>query len=76
MSQHDLILKHMKDHGSITTFEAYEQYGITKLTTRISELRRLGVKIRHQAHSGVNRFGKPVTYNRYWLDEGEAHDNS
>ena len=28
MTQHTLILDYMKEHGSITTFEAYEQLGI------------------------------------------------
>ena len=69
MTQHSLILDYMKEHGSITTFEAYEQLGITKLTTRISELRNGGFIIRQRAESGVNRYGKPVTYNRYWLEE-------
>lgn len=70
MTQHDLILDYMRDNGSVTTYEAFEELGITKLTTRISEFRAMGYKIRQQTYSGRNRFGKLVTYNRYWL-EGE-----
>lgn len=73
MTQHDLILEHMRTHGSITTIEAFSQYGITKLTTRISELRRAGFLIRHQTYSEVNRYGKLVTYNRYWLVEDKEN---
>ena len=69
MTQHSLILSYMKEHGSITTYEAFMELGITKLTTRISELRRGGFLIRERSESGVNRYGKPVTYNRYWLEE-------
>ena len=69
MTQHSLIIDYMKEHGSITTYSAYEELGITKLTTRISELRRNGFKIRQRAESGLNRYGKPVTYNRYWIVE-------
>lgn len=69
MTQHSLILSYMKEHGSITTYEAFMALGITKLTTRISELRRGGFNIRERAESGVNPYGKPVTYNRYWLEE-------
>ena len=69
MTQHTLILDYMKEHGSITTFEAYEQLGITKLTTRISELRQGGFVIRQRTESGLNRYGKLVTFNRYWLVE-------
>lgn len=69
MTQHTLIIDFMREHGSITTYEAFMELGITKLTTRISELRRGGFLIRERAESGVNRYGKPVTYNRYWLEE-------
>lgn len=69
MTQRSLILSYMKEHGSITTYEAFMELGITKLTTRISELRRGGFLIRERSESGVNRYGKPVTYNRYWLEE-------
>ena len=69
MTQHTLIIDYMKEHGSITTAEAFNDLGITKLTTRISELRAGGIPIRQRAESSVNRFGAPVTYNRYWLDE-------
>lgn len=73
MTQHSLILSYMKEHGSITTYEAYEQLGITKLTTRISELKGAGFDIRQRTESGLNRFGKPVTYNRYWLVEDKQN---
>lgn len=69
MTQHTLIIDFMREHGSITTYEAFMELGITKLTTRISELRRGGFLIRERAESGLNRYGKPVTYNRYWLEE-------
>ena len=69
MTQHTLILDYMTEHWSITTFEAYEQLGITKLTTRISELRQGGFVIRQRTESGLNRYGKLVTFNRYWLVE-------
>ena len=72
MTQHDAILDHMKKHGSITTMEAFNDLGITKLTTRISELKKAGLNIRQQTYSGVNRQGKVVTYNRYWLEDENA----
>ena len=69
MTQHTLIIDFMREHGSITTYEAFMELGITKLTTRISELRNGGFIIRQRTESGVNRYGKPVTFNRYWLEE-------
>ena len=73
MTQHTLILDYMREHGSITTYEAYEQLGITKLTTRISELRQGGFVIRQRTESGLNRYGKLVTFNRYWLVEDKEN---
>lgn len=69
MTQHTLIIDYMREHGSISTYEAFIELGITKLTTRISELRKAGFKIRGVTVSELNRFGKPVTYNRYYLIE-------
>lgn len=45
MTQHNLILDYIKKHRTITTFEAYDKLGCTKLATRISELRAKGIKI-------------------------------
>lgn len=54
----------MKEHGSITTIEAFTLYGITRLSGRIWELRKThnieGVK-------ETNKNGK--TYARYFLKE-------
>ena len=65
MTQHKLILAHMDTYGSITPMEAFGEYGITKLATRISELRRLGVDISGEMMEGTNRFGKPIRFMRY-----------
>ena len=46
MTQHDQIINYMKEHGSITPYEAFLSLGITKLATRVSEMRRAGKDIR------------------------------
>ena len=58
----------MNDFGSITTIEAFSDLGITKLTTRISELRRDGYVIASKRIDKKNRYGKKVKFNRYWLE--------
>ena len=65
MTQHKLILAHLDTYGSITPMEALGEYGITKLATRISELRRQGVQISGEMIEGKNRFGEPVHFMRY-----------
>lgn len=43
--QCEAILSHLMQHGSITTWEAIQQYGITRLSGRIFDLRKAGYKI-------------------------------
>ena len=66
MTQHELILKHLNDFGSISPFEAFEEYGITKLATRISELKKLGHQFTTVMVEQKNRYGEPVRFARYW----------
>jgi hypothetical protein len=65
MTQLQLILAHIDTYGSITPFEAFAEYGITKLATRVSELRRQGRQIIKVFEEGRNRFGQKVHYVRY-----------
>lgn len=65
MTQGERILKYIDDHGSITPFEAFLELGITKLATRISELRRGGEQIQKKYVSGTNRFGEKINYMEY-----------
>ena len=71
MNQHDRILQYMKDFGSITTLDAFRDLGITKLTTRISEMRRDGVNIIGTPEAVENRYGDKCHIHRYTL-KGEA----
>lgn len=68
MTQKELIIQYMNDFGSITTIEAFSDLGITKLTTRISELRRDGYVIASKRIDKKNSYGKKVKFNRYWLE--------
>lgn len=44
MSQNEKILRHLK-RKSISTYEAYDKYGITRLSGRIYDLRNQGYQI-------------------------------
>lgn len=66
MTQHDLILQYMDDFGSISPMEAYSDLGITKLSTRISEMSRNGQTFQKKMETSKNRYGKSVRYMRYW----------
>jgi hypothetical protein len=55
----------MDTYGSITPMDAFMNYGITKLATRVSELRRQGVAITKEPTEAKNRFGQTVHFMRY-----------
>lgn len=75
MTQHERILRHFEDVGSLTQAEALQDYGIARLSARISELRSAGYPIRREMVSGRNRYQEPVSYARYWMYDEEGVHN-
>lgn len=69
MTQHERILKYVKDFGSISPIEAFTELGITKLATRISEMRRMGIEFKKTVNYAENRYGERVHYMRYSLKD-------
>lgn len=65
MTQGKLILAHLNTYGSITPMEAFQEYGITKLATRVSELIRQGERISKEPAEAKNRYGQTVRFMRY-----------
>ena len=74
MTQCEMILQHLVEHGSITAIEAMEEYGIARLASRVSDLKSDGVPIRRRMVTAKNRFGEPVSYAEYRLEEEEKRD--
>ena len=69
MTQGEMIIEYLERFGSITPFEAFRDLGITKLATRISEMRKAGMEFNKEYVTSKNRFGNPVTYMKYSLKE-------
>ena len=67
MTQREAILQYIQEFGSITPMEAFADLGITKLATRISEMRRDGMKFKIETVKRKNRYGKTVHYAKYSL---------
>ena len=44
-SQNYKVLNHMVNKGSITTYQAYNQYGITRLPARIADIEAYGIHV-------------------------------
>lgn len=73
MTQCERILQYMKEFGSISPMEAYRVLGVTKLATRISEMRSAGMEFDQRMEKRKNRYGDKVHYMRYWL-KGEMDE--
>ena len=69
MTQCETILRHMEDCGSITSLEAMQEYGIMRLASRITDLKKAVIPIHRDMVSKKNRYGETVTFARYSIAE-------
>ncbi len=65
MNQTERILRHLQTFGAITSLEAIQDYGILRLASRISELKKEGLPIQREMVSGQNRCGEVTSFARY-----------
>lgn len=74
VSAHKLVLEHLQNHGSITSKEAWEQYGTTRLSSIIGRLRKF-YDIETVMEYGKNRYKQTCGYARYTY-HGEIQRNA
>ena len=68
MTQREMVLRFMKDEGSITQWEAMKELGIMRLGARIWDLKNKdGIEVKREMVKSKNRYGKRVAYARYSL---------
>ena len=67
-----LVLKYINDFGSITTKDAFVDLGCSRLPARISDLKEQGFEFEDRWESGKNRYGRKVSWKRYWLKENNG----
>lgn len=70
MTQRSRILQYMKeapDH-SISSMEAFNYFGATRLAAVVFDLKEKGYNIITLDEEGINRYGESVRYARYRLD--------
>lgn len=73
MTQCEIVLKHMREHGSISTIEAFFDHGITRLSARIWDLRHQGYDISSKTVTKRSEKGATQSYSVYSL-RGESDD--
>lgn len=69
MTQKEMILDYMRNHGGISQSEAFLQLGCSRLSGRIYDLRADGHTIFTDMVKGKNRYGEPTEYAVYRLIE-------
>lgn len=74
MTQNDRILRHLREVGGITSAEAMTEYGVYRLASRISDLRRMGYDIEKETVKAKNRYGEPTAFARYTMKQEEIHN--
>lgn len=67
ISQKQRIINYIRQFGSISSWEAYSDLGITQLGARIDQLKKEGFEFRTEWESNTNRFGEKTEYKRYYL---------
>ena len=67
IAQKDRIINYIRQFGSISSWEAYSDLGITQLGARIDQLKKEGYKFKTEWESNTNRFGEKTEYKRYFL---------
>lgn len=48
MTQCERIMRHLEKFGTISTYEAFTEYGITRLASRVCDLRQQGIEIKSE----------------------------
>lgn len=70
VTQINRILRHFDIYGEISSAVAMQEYGIMRLASRITDLKRMGYRINSEYRTSKNRFGEAVTYKVYRLADG------
>ena len=67
ISQKQRIINYIRQFGSISSWEAYSDLGITQLGARIDQPKKEGYEFKAEWESNTNRFGEKTDYKRYYL---------
>lgn len=69
MTQTQAVLDWLMSGDSISSFEAFKELGVTRLSAIVFRLRQKGYNITSTDEKTTNRFGGTVTFSRYKLEE-------
>ena len=61
------VFDYMAEFGSITSLQAFQDLGDTRLSATIFELKKKGVNIKSEDIKVTNRYNEPRRVTKYWL---------
>ena len=64
-NKHTQVLEHLQTHGSISSWEAIQTYGVTRLSSIIFNLRKRGYDIETEDMAMIDRYGNSGHYANY-----------
>ena len=67
MTQCEKVVEYMIRFGSISTMQAFFDLGITRLASRVYELKQRGYVINSETRTRKNRYGETTHYSVYSL---------
>ena len=67
-TQRQRVLDYMHDFGSITQHQASLDLGVSRLASRISELKKMGIPIVSEFEPVKNRYGETCHVKRYRVE--------
>lgn len=66
-TQREMILNYIQEFGYITSWQAFSDLGITRLSARIWELKEEGYLFKKDRVKRLNRYNKAISFDRYML---------
>lgn len=69
MNKTKAVLQWLQTHASISSMEAIQSFGATRLSVIIFNLRKRGYNIETVRCEGTDRFGNQTRFARYYLRE-------
>ena len=76
ITQKDRIINYIREFGSITSWEAYQDLGVMQLGARIDQLQKDGHVFITEWEHKKNRYGEDVSFKRYYLADMVAQNMS
>ena len=75
MNKTKAVMLHLQEYGSITSWEAIKEYGATRLSAIIYNLRyKYDMNIINQEIDFVDRYGTHSSYVKYVLKGGDNNE--